>query len=46
MIKISLEREVIKIIIEALDIAAAWHKHDKRFEKVKKLISDQLEALS
>jgi len=39
---IELTLEQWKVILEALDISAAWHKHDLRFLSLQKILSIKL----
>jgi hypothetical protein len=40
MITLAFDKELIKTLLDALEIAMAWHKHDMRFKEAHKHISD------
>lgn len=42
MIQLHLDREQVDTILEALEIADAWHKHEKRFSHTIQIVRRQI----
>lgn len=46
MISLTLEKKHVEVVLDALEIAGAWHKQERKFPQVSKLIRYQMEKVT